>query len=96
MTGIVVIFRNCFANEPKKNIELMMCGLKDMPLCLFRCSVCSTRYSMFSTVPPCRSLPTKSKPVCVCVLNGDSVFILNYTLACIINTRRGFFYFKLY
>ena len=34
MTGIIVIFLKCFANEPK-NIALMISGLKDLPLYLF-------------------------------------------------------------
>ena len=73
-----------------------MCGLKDTPLYLFRCSVCSTRYSIFNTLPPYRSLPTKSRPVCVCVLNRDSVFILNYILACIISAGRRVFFISNY
>jgi len=88
VAGIMVIFRNCFANETK-NIALMICGLEYLPSYLFFVVV-----SVVISLPSVHFQQSQNLFACVCaclcvrVLNGESTFILNYILACIINTGR--------
>ena len=86
MTGMMVIFRSCFANEPK-NIAFMICGLKYLPSYLFFVVVSVVIYLPSVHFQQSQNLFARAR-ACVRVLNVESVFILNYILACFINIGR--------